>query len=365
MTKNDFIFMLVRSALWQKPLDHFNMTPWEYKEVMEVAEKQCVTGLMIDCLKSNGVNLQKKCVVHMLKLQNSLTKTNRLLNEGVVELSKLFNEHQIRYAIVKGQTIAALYPKPELRVPGDIDFWVAPKDISKAITVLNQAWDTHLIEEKFGLKHMGFKRRGFHYELHKKLLALTTKKNVKYLDQLIELKGPYSINVGGYDMVMTAEPTVNVLYTFCHLFHHLRMEGLAWRQLCDWAVMMKHYQTEIDNALLLEYLKTMGYTKAYAAFGSILVRKLGLPESDFPLPITTKDEKRGNKILEDILKHGNWGIYDSNIGDKHILKNKIKFWSSGIVRNFKYLDLAPKEALSYTICRIPTMMIGWLRGTRS
>ena len=357
--------MLVRSALWQQPLDHFNMTPWEYKEVMEVAEKQCVTGLVTDCLKSNDVNLQKKCVVHMLQLQNSLIKTNRLLDEGVVELSRLFNEHHIRFAIVKGQTIAAFYPKPQLRVPGDIDFWVAPEDISKAIAVLNQAWNTQLKEEKFGLKHMGFKRNGFDYELHKKLLALTTKKNVGFLDHLVETEPLCPITIGDYDKVMTPNPTVNTLYTFCHLFHHLRIEGLAWRQLCDWAVLMKHYQSQIDNKKLLDYLETMGYTKAYSAFGSIIVKKLGFPKEDFPLPITEKDNKWGNKILEDILKHGNWGKYDSSIGDKHILSNKIKFWFFGISRYFKYFGLAPKETLSFTLRRIPTMMLGWLRGTRS
>ena len=365
MTKTDFIFMLVRSALWQKPLNHFNMTPWEYKEVMEVAEKQCVTGLISDCLKSNGVTLQKKCVIHMLKLQNSLIKSNQGLNDGVVELSRLFNQHQIRYVIVKGQTIAAFYPKPQLRVPGDIDFWVAPEDIMKAIEVLNQTWGTNLRYERFGLKHMCFDYNNLTYELHKNLLALTTKKNVAYLDHLIESQPIQPIVIDGYDKVLTPDPTVNTLYTFCHLFHHLRIEGLAWRQLCDWAVLMKHYQSQIDNKKLLDYLETMGYTKAYAAFGSIIVRKLGFPKEEFPLPITEKDIKWGEKILEDILRHGNWGIYDSTIGDKHVLSNKIKFWLSGISRYFKYLGLAPKETISFTLLRIPTMMLGWLRGTRS
>lgn len=365
MTKNDFILMLVRSALWQSPLDSFKMTPWEYKEVMDVAEKQCVTGLVTDCLKSNGVNLQKKCVVHMLQLQNTLTMNNRALDKGIVELSQLFNKHKIRYAVVKGQTIAAFYPKPSLRIPGDIDFWVAPHDITKAIDVLNKAWGTTLKKEQFGLKHIGFDYNGLKYEFHKNLLALTTRKNIKYLDKLIDSTPNHQITIGQYKQVMVPEPTVNVLYTFCHLFHHLRIEGVAWRQLCDWAVMMKHYQSEINNTKLLEYLRTMGYTKAYAAFGSIIIKKLGYPESDFPMSITSEDEKWGNKIHEDILKHGNWGIYDSGIGDKHILSNKIKFWFAGICRYVKYFGLAPKETLSFTLCSIPTMMIGWLRGTRS
>ena len=32
--------MLVRSGLWQTRLDHFDMNPWEYKEVMIEGEKQ-------------------------------------------------------------------------------------------------------------------------------------------------------------------------------------------------------------------------------------------------------------------------------------------------------------------------------------
>ena len=138
MTKRDFIFTLLRSALWQQPLNHFVMSSWEYKEVMEDAEKQCVLGLVIDCLRSNNVTLKKKCVIHMLKLQNSLEKKNKLINDNLSELVNLLSGKGIRFAVVKGPSIGTLYPKPLLRGPGDIDFYVPAQDFQSAVDAIEQ-----------------------------------------------------------------------------------------------------------------------------------------------------------------------------------------------------------------------------------
>ena len=71
MTKQDFILSLVESGLWQKEMRHFDMSPNEYRAVMVEAEKQCVIGLVIDCLMFNNMGLQKQCVINMMKIKNT------------------------------------------------------------------------------------------------------------------------------------------------------------------------------------------------------------------------------------------------------------------------------------------------------
>lgn len=361
MTKSEFVLMLLRGGLWQQPVDHFSMAPWQYKAVLDEADKQCIFGLVSDCLKSNDIKLEKKCVIHMLKYQNTLSKVNSELDHLVAELAQLLNANGIRYAIVKGQSIGVFYPKPPLRVPGDIDFYVDKKDISKTVSVLNENWKLDLDPKRFGLKHQSFEYKNFDFEMHKNLLALTTRSNLRLFNKWVEESELVDISVGGYDHVKTLEPTVNIFYTFCHLFHHLRIEGVAFRQLCDWAILMHHYQKQIDKDRLVYMLKKTDYYKPYAAFGSVIIDKLGFPKELFPLPITEKDKKWADVIYKDIITGGNWGEYDSNIGDKHIMKEKIKFWWSGISRFFKYFWLSPRELSIFITCTMPLLFIDWIK----
>ena len=353
--------MLVRSSLWQTPLDHFDMAPSQYRAVMEIGDMQCVTGMVADCLKSNSMGLTKKCVIHLLQLENSLALTNQRLNRGVIKLSKLLNSHGIRYAVVKGQTLGIYYPKPEFRTPGDIDFYVGKEDVPRAIEVIGKEWGLSIAHKKFGLKHICFDYEFNTYELHKSLLALTTNSNLRYMERLTEEDPLSYITIDGEDKIATLSPTLNVFYTFCHFFHHLRIEGVAYRQLCDWALMMHHCKDEIDTNKLLEILKKTNYLKAYKAFGSIVINKLGLPKEDFPFPITAKDEKWGAIILKDIQDYGNWGEYGNSVGDKKIMKNKIKFWAKGVRRFLKYAPLSPREMTIFITCTMPMLLVDWVR----
>lgn len=352
MTKSDFIFMLVRSALWKQPLEHFDMTPWEYKAVMEDAEKQCVVGLITDCLRSNNMGLKKKCVIHMLKLQKALNAENQLINSNLDLLLQLMERHGVHPVVVKGQTIGAHYPNPNLRVPGDIDFYVSHQEFETALQALGEEW----LEKKVTIQDVKRKEYGFEYlgtkmELHKYLVIFANKKIMSYFDHLVETSEHTNVKVGNTD-VPTMEPTFNILYTFCHLYHHFIMEGVAVRQLCDMAILIHTQKDSIDKERLSEMLKNTSYTNAFKAFGSILVNKIGLPAEDFPFELKKKDYKRGEKVLKEILRCGNWGVYGRKT---HELNLKFTLETGKIVIShcIKFFRLSPRENLSLLTRYVP------------
>lgn len=356
MTKSDFIFMLMRASLWQAPTDHFEMTPWEYKQVMDYSEKQCVLGIIIDCLRSNDIGLQKKCVIHMLKLQNTLELENRRLNENAKQLAKLMDDHGYDYAVVKGQTLAQLYPKPLLRVPGDIDFYVKEADAQKVRVLIEKEWEIQIKDASVDdHKHYPFKYNASNYELHYRLANFSYPPHQRYFDHLVDTMPRKDIIIDGTH-VKTLQPTLNLFYTFVHMYHHLRKMGVALRQLCDVAVIIRHHKDEIDRTLLAEILDKTNYRKAFAAFGSIIVEKLGVPEEEFPITISEKDRKWGKKILDDMLRHGNWGKYERETREKK--------WSIGhslgtarllISRYFRYFSLTPTDNIAFLTITSPEL----------
>ena len=356
MTKQDFIFSLIRSALWQQPYPHFDMTPGEYHAVMEEAEKQCVQGLIIDCLRSNNMGLQKKCVIHMMKMYNALVAENRRLNSNVTELHQLLSSHGIEYIVMKGQTLAALYPKPELRVPGDIDFYVPEKDFDRAMEVINREWGQELNLDDLRTGHIEFSHHDITLELHNQMQLFHSRNVQKEFDRIVDECKKTSVSIGGKD-IQTLPATLNVFYVFCHLFKHLRGAGVALRQLCDWTMVMSRHHEIIDRKVLAEWLKLSGFEHAFAAFGHIVIEKLGLPREQFPVKISERDKKWSKMILDDIIKHGNWGLYQrdlmSEMGVRHSLQRGWLICS----RFLKYFWLTPKDNFSFMIYTVPRMTV--------
>ncbi|MBR6264078.1 MAG: nucleotidyltransferase family protein [Prevotella sp.] len=344
MTKRDFIFSLVRSGLWQQQLSHFEMAAWQYKEVMVEAEKQCVIGLVADCLQSNNMKLPRKCVTHMLRLSNTLMLENKRLNENVLDLTQLMTENHIGFVVVKGQSIGASYPKPLLRVPGDIDFYVVQNDFDRAVSVINKHWGLSLNSDKEG-KHLDFNTNGNHFEMHRILMGFPKEETKRDFQALVE-KYPFEQVLIDGQQVPTLMPTLNVFYTFLHLYNHVVKLGVAIRQFCDVAILLHQYKERIDRGLLSEWLDTYDFKRAFAAIGHILVDKLGLPVEDFPLEIKDKDKKNGEKILDLVWSHGNWGMYDRDWGEKGSVKY---YWSKIRIRvssQMLFSHLSPKFSKS-------------------
>ncbi|MBR6979974.1 MAG: nucleotidyltransferase family protein [Prevotella sp.] len=364
MTKTDFIFGLIRSALWQKPHPHFAMAGWQYKEVMQYAERQCVMGLVTDCLRTNDMELPKKCVINLLKLQNAMERENKILEDNVASLTRLLDGHHIPHVVVKGQTLAALYPKPRLRIPGDIDFYVSEKDMEKVMKVIQEAWDIKIKQEKKEVqpRHLPFKYNNSTFEMHFKLALFPLPRHQRYLDELVDdVSTRTTVNVGG-TAIPVLQPTLNVFYTFIHLYHHLRKEGVALRQLCDVVIMLDKLHDSIDTQLLKQMLDAIGYRKAFGAFGCIFVDKLGLDEQKFPVSIGKSERKWGKKILDDILLHGNWGKYErEHLDKKTSVKRSLHTGRLLFARYAKYLMLTPADNVAFFTRYLPKLMIGSIK----
>ena len=339
MTKQDFIFSLLRSALWQQPMDHFDMTPYEYKVVMEDTEKQGVQGLVTDCLRTNNMGLKKKCVIHMLKMQRAVKDENQRINMRLVSLVQLLNQHDINYVVVKGPSLAALYPKPGLRIPGDIDFWT--NDIGKTRELLNKEWGQDL-PASFISKEVQFKYEGVTFDFHRTLVSFRNSKHRKVWKEL--LKRPFTTQTVCDCPVNVLETTTNTIFIFVHIFFHFIREGIGLRQLCDLTLYLEHHKDKIDRKDLSEQLSLLGIERAFRSFGWILIDKLGLSPSSFPLEIKEKDKKITKHILEDIWKGGNFGVHNRHFKKLGFLR-KVETMYITIRNCISYFRLAPSELI--------------------
>lgn len=344
MTKRDFILSLIRAGLWQQQVESFPMDVWHYQESLQETEKQSVMGLLADALERNCEKMTRNSVKHLLRVRGTLAYENRRFNDNVVELSKLMEENHIGFAVVKGQVLGALYPNPELRMPGDIDFYVIQKDFDRAVMVLNQHWELSLDTSIKGM-HLEFKKNGIVFEMHRLLLSFPHEETRRDFHALVESFPFEPVEINGYP-VPTLMPTLNVFYTFLHLYNHLVKLGVAIRQLCDVAVLLHHYKDRIDRELLAKWMEAYDFKRAFAAVGHVLVDKLGLPSDEFPMEITQNDMDNGEKILDLVWTHGKWGMYERDFGKKGSIKYYLNKINVRVSSQRFFQQLSPKFSKS-------------------
>lgn len=297
----EIFFKLLRNALWhQDETLPRELSPQVSSFILQMAKEQTISGLIIDALIRNDVRIEQKAVFESVGILEQIKETNRQLNKELLQFANLMKQSQVEYVVVKGQTVAALYLEPLLRMPGDIDFLVS--DYRSSSKVIADAWNIEFPESLID-KEVAFNHNGVTYELHTVLTQFGSYRHRKVWRALMNTT-PSIIKIEDAE-VLTVQPMVNAIYLFVHLFFHFIREGVGLRQLCDWAMLLRHYQNEIDSKQLENVLNSLGMTNAFKAFGCLLVDKLGL--QSFPLKLTEKDRRYTEKLLNDILKSGNFG----------------------------------------------------------
>ena len=339
MTKTEFFFTMLRSAVIQQPMEPFSMTPYEYKAMMDMAEKQSVQGLIIECLIHSQTKLEKKCVIHMMKVKNALAAENRKLNQRAVEVGRLFEEAGFKYCIIKGQGNTLMYPNPMSRTPGDIDIWPlsdrdtlrdfimreCPQTIDGPAHAEFPVFDDVVVEVHY-LPSVFLGRKKYNERLQKWFCDVA-EEQMRHNVSLPETDGSVAIPT----------PEFNVIHQLSHIMKHFFTEGIGIRQVVDYYYVLKTASHSNSYQEILEWLGMKKFAK-----GVMWIEKklFYLDENYF---IVEPDEKIGKLILSEIISGGNFGRHDDRYKTR---KNSlIARGLTDVYRLFHFLPYFPLETM--------------------
>ena len=362
------LFEILRGELWGTKLSFSELSHEEYTELIEMANKQTVTGLVGDCLIKNSVKLEREDALGLYAKMKAIEKANARVNENLVSFVNFMERKGVNYIIVKGQVVGSLYPNPNARMSGDVDLYFVGDNYTKIKSLVEQRLGKQLSKLSDG-KHVEFEVNGVIFELHNKLSQLATKKHQDYWDKMIDnaiLEKTDTVNILGKD-IHTLSATYNALYIFVHLFFHMTASGLGLRQICDWARVLSNNvnkthpnppylgrgsdtaesnnkKSSLNREDLGGSLKELGYLKAYKAMGAFLVEYIGLPEEQFPFALDEKDRKWVETIKNNNLKSGNFGRSRRKVKSIGLLHSIESGWLI-LTQMLTFYRLAPKEVL--------------------
>ena len=283
------ILALLRCELWGEPLA-YEVTADDIDGILAMAEEQGVSGLVANAIIGSNLPIGDVKTVDVCTVQRMHELKGRDMNKMVARFAGFLNRRDLKYVVMKGQTMATLYPHPLMRSCGDIDFYCPKESFQEAKEAIEERLNVEMTRNLSEI-HDNFKLGDTQFEMHSQLTSLGYFRHQRYWDALAHhyLSGePHMVDIDGC-WVKTLPPRLNAVYILCHLMEHLSEKRFALKQLCDWAVLLHKYREEIDSEEMARHLEGLGLAKAGRVLGLWLVERLGFPKEEFPLPLDEKD----------------------------------------------------------------------------
>lgn len=206
-------------------------------------------------------------------------------------------------AALKGLSVAALYPHPELRAAGDIDILVPCERLGEAVRLLEEAGCTR--DEDFDM-HVTLYCQGVCLEIHPKVSHYPDNERGRFAKATMEgaLDHVTQRTLNGHTFPVLEDPWQAVAL-LSHMERHFVSGGIGLRQLCDWAVAL-HAMRRTDE--VVDLVRRCGLLTYGGVVTSVCRAYLGLPDAN---PFAGGDAQDGctaelaRAALDDMLRTGN------------------------------------------------------------
>ncbi len=314
------LLSLLRSALTGERFISPENVDW--KGVIKEAEQQTVSLMALDTAEAVKSNMPPELYEHYLGRLYVMLSSNARVGYAQSELIKILNRAGIPYFILKGESAAYYYPKPELRQLGDVDFLIDPSQRETVMQLLvNSGYEPSQEEH---ICHVVFQKPGANLEMHFEIPGIP---NGAVGDRVREFMkdAVYSYKTADIGTGEFHAPTAlyHGLILLLHMQHHMLGEGLGLRHLCDWACFINRTDGQsFWTEVLIPFLDEIGMYTYAAIMTKTCYMYLGTPCPDWA---SQADDATCEEIMEDILSGGNFGRKDNQrISSGMLISNRGK-----------------------------------------
>ena len=335
----------------------------DWKVMYTIAKKQALIGVLFHGIKQLPKELAPDAdlLFKWMGIAQNIRQQNIRLFIDSAKVSNNFKQLGFRNCILKGQGNALLYPDPYMRTPGDIDIYLTGGR-KKVMQYVNKVCPNQVMR----YHHVDFPVMKTPIEVHftpsYMFFPVHNSRMQRWFKEMMDLQCSNVVVLpDGYGEITVPTMSFNVIYILSHLYRHVFTEGIGLRQLIDYYyVVISDYLLVIRDELLVandellgirdclqRELKYLGLWKFAGAVMYVLHETLGLPEEKMIAPV---DVNEGRFLLAEIMQGGNFGQYDTRLGNKEN-EGKIHRYLRMSLRNLRFVKHYPTEALSEPLFR--------------
>lgn len=344
----------------------FDTTGFDWHGLYEFARKQSLTGIVFQGIQRlpAGTFTDKGLLLKWAMVANRNRQINEILNERCGMILNRFAEDGFKGCILKGQGIASLYPDPLLRTPGDIDVWIKPVyPPTETYTGRTERYPYRRSICRYVSRYVPGQKVRYHhvdFPLYKDIPVeihftpsymhsfAANRRMQRWFERYADLQfSNRTVLPGTEDEIFIPTVSFNLVYILSHLYRHVFSEGIGLRQFLDYFYVLTNTD-EGMREMARETITTFGMTKFAKAVMWVMQDVFGLKD-DFLL--FSPDRTEGTFLLNEILAGGNFGQYDTRLGDKSsesFIGRHIRMTR----RNLRIAGHYPSEALCEPVFRI-------------
>ena len=356
----NLFFELIQVSLGTRICLSHTPTADEWCELYSMAKKHSLVGVCFAGVQRLQVQHQIPSEMQYLTwlgMAAKIQQRNEAVNKQCAELTSKFRKDGFDAVVLKGQSCARRYGALSgLRQSGDIDVWVSgSRDEIKNYITKNY----HVGEVIYNHAHVGV-FQDTEVEVHFTPSWLYNPFRNRRLQEwfkeflLRQAQQSERFRFQGKDMDSTDSPCsfkspsveFDLVYLMLHAYRHMLHEGLGLRQVMDYYMMLctDSHSTSLGELQCSRYqafvvLKQLGVMKFASAMMYVMKVVFDLDESDM---ICVVDERRGKRLLEEIMRGGNMGRGDDRTGKS---KTRVGYFWVHVSRQWSFMRDYPSEVL--------------------
>lgn len=189
----------------------------------------------------------------LLEASNQARRTQRLLSA-----TRLLDEADIPYAVVKGALCRQMYAKPDLRPSGDEDLLIPAGERTRCGELFaGSGLVPAAVQGGDEVDHWMDPQTGLHIELHNRLFSDGWPAGAAlnpYLTQALAQAVSVSVEQA---TVKTLPPTAHFVFLLAHALKHFIAGGFGVRTLCDILTFAERYQAQIHKETVYQKLEQL------------------------------------------------------------------------------------------------------------
>ncbi len=258
-TESQLVDILCCAMREEKPAPRYAMSDEEWRDVLDKANRHAVLPLMYEILIEQQMPKMRKDYM-VLMVRKTVRQSYRLLYRSHILIERL-REHNVSAAVLKGVATAGVYPVPELRKSGDIDFLLTDETQLEQAKEAAQECGYTVTEEQVALHHLVMiNEEGIELELHTMLAEPFDNSKINHYLKSCLAEIPEHIvqkEVMGYEFPVLSDG-YHAYELLLHMLQHFLRSGFGLKLLCDWVYFWNRPVDDEELSLYLRLTKESG-----------------------------------------------------------------------------------------------------------
>lgn len=341
---------LINTTITGKPLELGEVTEEDWQRCFDLALQQNVLAMTFPAMSSQPKELRPSFTIwsKWMAYTQSVAEQSQYKRQVIEKMGAWLAEEGLSTTILKGFSLSALYPNPNLREFSDIDIFSG-----ESYDAANACFAKHGVKvDSVDGHHAYLKVDGISVEHHFAFSNTKVKKGLvgpeEKLQRLV-VKDPQPTTIPGINF---PNPVFTALFVGWHAYEHFLQEKIELRHVIDWALALRQL-TEQKTETLDEIMSNTGWGDFCDTLTAIAIHQLSLPQEWFSAKeleaANSIDETQEQKVWNDIINSTHTAkSKNSNKRRIYIAKRMLKnSWKFKEYSNISASKLLMKEIVGH------------------